>query len=619
MCIDVAVSTFGAAAAAKLRHAAAVSQPEDQIRGPFERLLGAVDWPKISKGKADVWLYFYEDFLAIYDNSLRKETGSYYTPPEVVGAMVALVDQGLKRPGFGLPRGLADDSVPVADPATGTGTFVLGVLRHLAACVRDDEGEGAVPASIESTRKRLVAFELQLGPFAVAQLRLPAEVVALTGTLPKVAQRIFQGVQQPVCIVLAARYMGGDKAEPARVRWRVLFEGHRQAKFAALKALTLNDAGWQDCPSDGRAPFLPVSGGAWSAFPSLQSLFVYNGSGVMPGRTWVIAPDAESLQRRWTRIAAVPDAQKEALFHPHLVAGKPGDQPVHRAPSTPLSGLALPAVSVAGDTDPAVPPVRYGFRSFDRQWLLPDVRRINRPNPQLWQCRSETQAFITLFTEETPTGGPALTLTGLIPDLHHYKGSFGGRVFPLWADAAATQPNLRPALLAALATVLAHPVSAEDLFAYVAAGMPDVMSYDASQQRLHIDSGFIEPVPPAVWHYQVSGKQVLVQWFSYRKKNRERPIIGDRRPPSPLGEIQPDCWLAEYTTELLNLLNVLGGLVDLEPAQSALLDRICTGRLIADVVLRQAGVFAVTEAPKRKPAKAADGPDLLTDVPSLGG
>ena len=159
----------------------------------LERVLDAVDWPKISKGKADAWLYFYEDFLAIYDNSLRKETGSYYTPPEVVGAMVALVDQALKRPGFGLPRGLADDSVTVADPATGTGTFVLGVLRHLAACLRDDEGEGegAVAAGIESALQRLLAFALQLGPFAVAQLRLLAEVVALTGSLPKVAPRMY--------------------------------------------------------------------------------------------------------------------------------------------------------------------------------------------------------------------------------------------------------------------------------------------------------------------------------------------------------------------------------------------------------------------------------------------
>ena len=148
--------------------------------------------------------------------------------------------------------------------------------------------------------------------------------------------------------------------------------------------------------------------------------------------------------------------------------------------------------------------------------------------------------------------------------------------------------------------------------------MPDSISYNAAAQRLQIGNGFIEPVPSAVWHYQVSGKQVLVQWFSYRKKNRERPIIGDRRPPSPLGDIQPETWLAEYTTELLNVLNVLGGLVDLEPAQSALLDRICAAPLIDDAALRQAGVFAAAAAPQRKAAAVPQGPDLLTDVPPLG-
>ncbi len=65
--------------------------------------------------------------------------------------------------------------------------------------------------------------------------------------------------------------------------------------------------------------------------------------------------------------------------------------------------------------------------------------------------------------------------------------------------------------------------------------------------------------------------------FSYRKKNRERPIIGDRRPPSKLGDIQPDHWLAEYTTELLNVLNVLALLVQSEPDQAQLLEAICAG------------------------------------------
>ncbi|MBA3882281.1 MAG: hypothetical protein H0X73_06070 [Chthoniobacterales bacterium] len=69
--------------------------------------------------------------------------------------------------------------------------------------------------------------------------------------------------------------------------------------------------------------------------------------------------------------------------------------------------------------------------------------------------------------------------------------------------------------------------------------MPDKIDYDASKQRLLIGTGYVENVPPAVWRYEVSGKQVLLQWFSYRKRNRERPIIGDRRPPSPLGFIEP--------------------------------------------------------------------------------
>ena len=94
-----------------------------------------------------------------------------------------------------------------------------------------------------------------------------------------------------------------------------------------------------------------------------------------------------------------------------------------------------------------------------------------------------------------------------------------------------------------------------------------------------------------MWEYEVSGKQVLMQWFSYRKKNRDRPIIGDRREPSPLGKIQPDYWLAEYTDELLNVLNVLGGLVVLEPAQAALLERVCAGPCISLDALQTAGAL----------------------------
>ena len=249
----------------------------------------------------------------------------------------------------------------------------------------------------------------------------------------------------------------------------------------------------------------------------------------------------------------------------------------------------------------------------------------------------ERQVYLTALSRTAPSSGPALTFSALVPDGDHRRGSFSGRVFPLWSDAEASEPNLRPALLAHLSTGHGQPVSAEDLFAYIAAVAadpayierfadstagrlaepprmpPDVMTYETTAQRLHVGSGLIEPVTAAVWHCEVSGKQVLVQWFSYRRKTRECPIIGDRRPPSPLGDIQPESWPAEYTTELLNLLNVLGLLVDLEPAAATLRERICAGPLLDAVAMQAQGLF--TDAPvgpserKRKARPSPRTPD----------
>jgi hypothetical protein len=829
----------------------------------LERVLEVVDWPKLSKGKTDAWLYFYEEFLEVYDNVLRKKTGSYYTPPEVVSGMVKMVQEALQSPGFGLPQGLASPSVTIADPAVGTGTYVLGLLRHIAQFVESEQGAGAVKAAEEAALGRILGFELQLGPYAVAQLRIMAEVVQLTGGPPKAplrmfvtdtlsspheeeewlpsffepiakqrkdankikrevpitvvignppykekakgrgawvesgpkdksapplldawmpppewrvsahakhlrnlyvyfwrwaswqvfenhaesdrgivcfitvagflggpgfqrmredlrkkcdaiwvvdcspeghqpaaSTRVFQGVQQPVCIVLAARWTSGAKEHPAAVRWIALPEGHRQEKFDALAKLSLSDEHWQNCPSAWREPFLPAAAASWASYPSLEDFFAYDGAGVMPGRTWIIAPDRVSLQARWDKLVAAPAERKETLFHPHLRGGKPGDKHVHKIVSTPLAGFAATELPVSKETDSGLDPIRYGFRSFDRQWIIPDARLINQPNPKLWAVRSEKQVYLTAFTEESPRSGPALTVTGLIPDLHHYKGSFGGRVFPLWADAAAAKPNLSLAVLAYLSERLGTEVSVEDLFAYIVgiaahpeytarfqedlatpglripltedtklfhevsqvgrhvvwlhtfgermasvtegrpasaprlpetrrprvpkdgaistdpAHMPDALSYDTSKQRLQVGSGWIEPVPPAVWKYEVSGKQVLPQWFSYRRKNRERPIIGDRRLPSPLCDIQPDAWLAEYTGELLDVLNVLGLLVELEAVQAKLLSRVCDGPLITTEALQQAGVLAKPEAGPAKVAPAqtdSQQSDLFTE------
>ena len=251
----------------------------------------------------------------------------------------------------------------------------------------------------------------------------------------------------------------------------------------ALTAVSLNDAGWFDCPSDWRAPFFPAAVGQWASFPALKDLFIYDGSGVMPGRTWIIAPDAASLKARWSRLTSERDAdRKEALFHPHLRKNKPGDKHIRKAVAKGLSGHEERLQPVMDDKGTVLEPIRYGFRSFDRQWIVPDARLINQPNPTLWNAHSTRQVYLTTLEAHSPTSGPAVTFAGLIPDLHHYKGSFGGRAYPLWLDRAAT-PNIKPKLLTHLAEVYARPVSAEDVMSYLAA----VMAHPAFTARFALD------------------------------------------------------------------------------------------------------------------------------------
>jgi Type ISP C-terminal specificity domain len=501
------------------------------------------------------------------------------------------------------------------------------------------------------------------------------------GHQPEVATRIFQGVQQPICIVLAARKLSKSKEEPAQVFFRELPKGDRKEKFNTLNAVSLDDPEWVNCPSGWRDPFLPAATGLWATFPTLKDLFAYDGSGVMAGRTWVIAPDAASLNGRWQRITSEKDLEKkDLLFHPH----EGGDKTASKKSTAGLVGHEYRAEAVKDDKQAAITPTRYSFRSLDRQWIIPDARLINRPNPTLWNSYSSRQVYLTGLERHSPTSGPAITFAGHIPDHDHYKGSFAGRVRPLWSDRAATQPNIKPAFLTHLAKAYGRSVKAEDVMAYLAAVMahpafterfesdlvqpglrapvtadaklfveatvlgaevvwlhcygerftdptanrpkqaprlakesapkipvggmippapeplPEMMDYDPGQRRLKIGKGYIDNVTPEMWAYEVSGKQILPQWFSYRRRDRSRPVIGEKRPPSPLEEIKPKGWLPEYTIDLLDLLHVLGRLIALEPAQANLLSRICAGPLRSADELSAAGAFAAPDAASAK-------------------
>jgi hypothetical protein len=92
-------------------------------------------------------------------------------------------------------------------------------------------------------------------------------------------------------------------------------------------------------------------------------------------------------------------------------------------------------------------------------------------------------------------------------------------------------------------------------------------------------------VPPDVWSYEISGWRVVKRWFDYRKRNPRG------RRSSELDDVVRQRWTPAYTTELLNLLQVLSLLVDLQPDQAALLDRICTGPQITAAELQTAAII----------------------------
>ena len=136
----------------------------------LERAIQSVDSTKLHK-LGDPWLYFYEQFLGVYDPKLRNDRGVYFTPVEVVQAQVALAGE-LLRTRFKKPLAFADDNVVVLDPAVGTGTYPLAVLDHAAEAVNQRLGPGAVPGKLSGLVERMYAFELLVGPYSVAHLRL---------------------------------------------------------------------------------------------------------------------------------------------------------------------------------------------------------------------------------------------------------------------------------------------------------------------------------------------------------------------------------------------------------------------------------------------------------------
>lgn len=134
------------------------------------RVIGIVPLATLAQPQ-DPWLYFYEDFLSVYDPELRKDAGAYYTPVQVVRCQVRLIDDLLVHL-LGKPLGFADPGVITLDPAAGTGTYLLGVIDHALRRIESEQGFGAVAGQATALATNLYGFELMVGPYAVAELRV---------------------------------------------------------------------------------------------------------------------------------------------------------------------------------------------------------------------------------------------------------------------------------------------------------------------------------------------------------------------------------------------------------------------------------------------------------------
>lgn len=144
----------------------------------------------------DPIIHFYETFLAEYDPKLRKSRGVWYTPEAVVNFIVRAVDDVLKTE-FDIKDGLASSEkttieittgiekkgkaqtqkqevhkVQILDPATGTGTFLAEVVKHIYQ-TKFRNMQGLWNSYVTNHLiPRLNGFEVLMASYAMAHLKL---------------------------------------------------------------------------------------------------------------------------------------------------------------------------------------------------------------------------------------------------------------------------------------------------------------------------------------------------------------------------------------------------------------------------------------------------------------
>lgn len=292
-------------------------------------------------------------------------------------------------------------------------------------------------------------------------------------------------IQIPVCITIGVRSGAPKLEEPASVSHTRIY-GTESEKLQALAAAdVLSDFDWRNCADGWGEPFQPKVPGAFFQLPTLGEIFPNRLTGAALYRTWPIGETRELLKARWETLLRAKGEKRAQVFK------ETRDRKIDRR-YRHLVNRSYRQETLASLEPGSDPPEiqRYGFRSFDRQFVLADSRLGDFLRPDLWEAHSDEQMYlVTLYTHPIGTG-PGATVSSEIPDQHYFRGSFGDRgIFPLWSDAERRTPNIAPGLLDQLSNTYGDTVSASDLFAY---------AYGVLAQPKYVDTHWneLETSPP---------------------------------------------------------------------------------------------------------------------------
>ncbi len=459
-----------------------------------------------------------------------------------------------------------------------------------------------------------------------------------------VAEENVFDIQTPVAIAILFRTGQQTPGADAKVWYRRL-GGTRQDKLAFLadEAQPLASAEWTPVEGPVVSMVARDSDDAWDSWPTLDQILPWHQPGAMLNRTWPVAPDEETLARRWTVFLADSSPERRSTLFPDPKSGRQITSQVGNLPK--LADLP------AGAPHPPVAP--YLWRAFDVQHIFRDPRLAKTESPSLWQTVSDKQVFLVTDSSHVRGPGPLVFATTAPPDKHAFCGRGGKDVVPLFRDHDAVKPNLTADIAQSWADHIGvDHVEATEVLAYVVAiaGNPSftklalqrhageplrlpltsspaifdravalgarltwlqtlgarfVNEAEGRPGEVHIDPELslspatpVLPDGPGDVRYDPEmttvyfGDNTLAGvalaawefevngWPVLRRWLEHRTRAGRGRRTSELNDIRPTSWDGSWTNELLTLVSVLHGMGELQSELDDLLNKVLAGPTI---------------------------------------